>query len=58
VEASKGCLVILACSRFFENHSKINVPSNDLKLVLLDLSYDALHLKNMNAHATILCFYL
>jgi len=58
VEASKGCLVILVCSRFFENHSKINIRSNDLKLVLLDLSYDALHLKNMNAHATILCFYL
>ena len=25
VEASKGCLVILACSWFSENHSKINI---------------------------------
>ena len=56
--ASNECLVILVCSWFCEIHSKINISSNDLKLVLLDLACDALHLKNMNTHAIILCFYL
>ena len=56
--ASKGCLVILVCSRFCEIHSKINIGPNDLKFILLDLSCDALHLKNMNTHAIVLCFYL
>ena len=34
----------------------MNIGPNDLKLVSLDLSCDALHLKNMNTHATILYF--
>ena len=46
--ASKGCLVILVCSWFCEIHSKINIGPNNFKLILLDLSCDALHLKNMN----------
>jgi len=59
VQASKqGCLVVLVCLWFCKIHNKINIGPNDLKLVLLDLSCDTLHLKNMNTHATIMCFYL
>ena len=57
-QASDRCLVILGCSSFRKIHSKINTGPNDLKLVLLDLSCDVLHLKNMNTHATVLCFYV
>ena len=44
------------CSEFCEIYNKINIGPNDLKLVLLDLSCDALHLKNMNTHATVCVF--
>ena len=45
-------------AKLIKIHSKINKSPNDHKLILLDLSCDALHLKNMNTHATVLCFYL
>ena len=40
-------------AKLIKIHSKINKSPNDLILILLDLSCDPLHFKNMNTHARV-----